>query len=186
MIPVKKPDVLSYHPQIGGNVLNVEKGWCHYSHEGRKDFLDYILAYNPEKGGVSFEVATFRGEKALVSVTFVSETAFRFRMFPRMAVPQQPNTVFDFSAGAEPVIEESELFFTAETSRLKLSFRKCPWEMTVELDGELLTREQIKDHNVDQKYKSIPVGFTVGDDGRVLNSFETMYLYSDESFWGFG
>ena len=186
MIPVKKPDVLSYHPQMGGNVLNVEKGWCHYSHEGTKDFLDYILAYNPEKGGISFAVATFRGEKALVSVTFVSETAFRFRMFPRMAVPEKPNTVFDFPAGAEPVIEESELFFTAKTSRLKLSFRKCPWEMTVELDGELLTREQIKDHNVDQKYKSIPVGFTVGDDGTVINAFETMYLYSDESFWGFG
>lgn len=186
MIPVKKPDVLSYHPQMGGNVLNVEKGWCHYSHEGRKDFLDYILAYNPEKGGVSFEVATFRGEKALVSVTFVSETAFRFRMFPRMTVPEKPNTVFDFPAGAEPVVEESQLFLTASTSRLKLSFRKCPWEMTVELDGEILTREQIKDHNVDQKYKSIPVGFTVGDDGQVINSFETMYLYSDESFWGFG
>ena len=186
MIPVKKPDVLSYHPEMGDNVLNVEKGWCHYSHEGTKDFLDYILAYNPEKGGVSFEVATFRGEKALVSVTFVSETAFRFRMFPRMTVPEKPNTVFDFPAGAKPVIGENELFFTAETSRLKLSFRKCPWEMTVELDGEILTREQIKDHNVDQKYKSIPVGFTVGDDGRVLNSFETMYLYSDESFWGFG
>ena len=44
--------------------------------------------------------------------------------------------------------------------------------MTVELDGELLTMEQIKDHNVDQKYKAVPVGFTVGDDGRILNAFD--------------
>ena len=42
MIPVKKPDVLSYHPEMAGNVLHVEKGWCHFSHEGTKDFLDYI------------------------------------------------------------------------------------------------------------------------------------------------
>jgi len=94
--------------------------------------------------------------------------------------------VFDFPACAEPVIEEDALFLTARTSRLKLSFRKCPWEMTVELDGEVLTREQIRDHNVDQKYKAVPVGFTVGADGTVINAFETMYLYSDESFWGFG
>jgi len=82
MIPVTKPDILSYHPEMGGNVLNVEKGWCHYSHEGTKDFLDFILAYRPENGGISFEVSTFRGAKALVTVTFVSETAFRFQMFP--------------------------------------------------------------------------------------------------------
>jgi len=186
MIPVKKPDVASYHPEMGGNVLNVEKGWCHYSHEGTKDFLDYILAYSLEEGGISFEVSTFRGEKALVCVTFVSETAFRFQMFPHMLVPEKPNTVFDFPAATEPVIEESALFLTARTSRLTLSFRKCPWEMTVTLDGETLTREQIRDHNVDQKYKAIPVGFTIGDDGTVINAFETMYLYSDESFWGFG
>lgn len=186
MIPVKKPDILSYHPEMGSNVLNVEKGWCHYSHEGTKDFLDYILAYNPEKGGISFEVSTFRGEKALVTVTFVSETAFRFQMFPHMVVPEKQNTVFDFPAAAAPVIWEDELFLTAKTDRLTLRFRKCPWEMTVELDGEVLTREQIKDHNVDQKYKAIPVGFTVGNDGTVLNAFETMYLYSDENFWGFG
>ena len=51
---------------------------------------------------------------------------------------------------------------------------------------EILTLEQIRDHNVDQKYKAIPVGFTVDETGKVINSFETMYLYCDESFWGFG
>ena len=44
MTPVARPDIRSYHPEMGGNVLNVEKGWCHFSHEGTKDFLDYILA----------------------------------------------------------------------------------------------------------------------------------------------
>jgi len=186
MIPVTKPDVLSYHPEMGGEPLNVEKGWCHYSHEGTKDFLDYILAWQPEADGITFRVATFRGKTALVKIRFSGETVFRFQMFPGEKVPEAMNTVFDFpTAGIAEAVEE-ELFFHVKTSRLKLSFRKCPWEMRVELDGQLLTLEQIRDHNVDQKYKAIPVGFTVGEDGTVLNTFETMYLYSDESFWGFG
>lgn len=186
MFSVKKPDVLSYHPQMGGDVLSVEKGWCHFSHEGSKDFLDYITAFQPEEDGVSFEVATFRGRTAFVTVAFVSETAFRFQMFPGGTIPEKKNAVFELPTAKIADVEEDALFFTAKTSRLKLIFRKCPWEMRVELDGELLTLEQIKDHNVDQKYKAIPVGFTVGEDGSVINAFETMYLYSDESFWGFG
>ena len=186
MIPVQKPDILSYHPDMSGELLNVEKGWSHYSHEGKKDFLDYILAYQPEADGISFQVRTYRGRTALVKVTFSGETVFRFRMFPLGEEPETVNSVFDFPTAEIVTVREEDLFLTAVTSRLKLSFRKCPWEMTVELDGEVLTLEQIKDHNVDQKYKAIPVGFTVGDDGRVINSFETMYLYCDESFWGFG
>jgi len=186
MIPVKKPDVRSYHPEMGGDVLRLEKGWCHFSHEGTKDFLDYITAYSPEKDGIFFEVSTFRGKTALVRVSFASETVFRFQMFPNSVMPETLNSVYDFPTAEIAEIEEEELFFHVKTPRLKLSFRKCPWEMTVELDGEVLTREQIKDHNVDQKYKAIPVGFTVDDAGNVINSFETMYLYCDESFWGFG
>ena len=186
MIPVAKPNVLSYHPEMGGELLNVEKGWCHFSHRGTKDFLDFITGYCPEADGISFEVSTFRGSTALVQVTFVSETAFRFRMFPGGRIPETRNAVFDFPTVNIARAEEEELFFTAKTPRLTLRFRKCPWEMTVVLDGEVLTLEQIKDLNVDQKYKSIPVGFTVDETGKVINAFETMYLYSDESFWGFG
>ena len=186
MTEIKKPDVQSYHPIMSGEVLKVEKGWSHFSHEGTKDFLDYITAFQPDGDGVSFEVSTYRGAKALVKITFVSETAFRLRMYPRMEVPKLNNQVFDFAGFPGITVTEEELFITAETARLKLSFRKCPWEMTVTLDGEVLTKEQIKDHNVDQKYKAIPVGFTVGDDGSVINAFETMYLYADEDFYGFG
>ena len=186
MIPVQKPDILSYHPDMSGELLNVEKGWSHYSHEGQKDFLDYILAYRAEADGISFQVRTYRGRTALVKVTFSGETVFRFQMFPLGEEPETKNAVFDFPTVEIVTVREEALFLTAATSRLKLSFRKCPWEMTVELDGELLTLEQIKDHNVDQKYKAIPVGFTVNDDGKVINAFETMYLYCDESFWGFG
>lgn len=186
MIKIKKPDIMSYHPQMGGDPLDVEKGYCHYSHEGSKDFLDYIEAYRAEPDGAAFEVRTFRGAKALVTVSFVSAAAFRFQMFPHMTPPEKPNEVFSFPTVNGVLVREEEAFITAETSRVKLKFRKCPWEMQVILDGEALTKEQIKDHNVDQKYKAVPVGFSTDDSGTVLNAFETMYMYSDELFYGFG
>ncbi len=186
MIPVKKPDIRTYHPQMSGDVLSVEKGWCHRSHDGKKDFLDCMEAYQQDPEGISFEVSTFRGERALVKIRFVSETAFRLQMFPRMEPPQLLNQVFDFAPVPDFSLEEEECFLVAKTRRLTLRLRKAPWEMTVALDGETLTREQIKDHNVDQKYKAIPIGFTTGEDGRIINAFETMYLYSDECFYGFG
>lgn len=186
MIEIKKPNVQSYHPEMGGDPLNVEKGWSHYSRRGTKDFLDHILAYSPETGGVAFEVRTFRGEKARVQVELVSETAFRFRMYPYGCRPKLCNEVFSFPPYEQVHIQEEELFFTVSSGRMKLIFRKCPWEMTVELDGEILTLEQIRDHNVDQKYKAVPVGFTVDETGSVINAFETMYMYCDEGFYGFG
>jgi len=186
MIPVSKTNVSSYHPDMGGDPLKVEKGWCHFSNQGTKDFLDYITAYQVEKDGISFEVATFRGKKALVKVSFVSETAFRFQLFPYGQSPKLLNQVFDFAAVDCAEVREEQLFLVAETPHLKLLFRKCPWEMEVILDGEPLTREQIKDHNVDQKYKAVPVGFTVDEKGCVINAFETMYLSCDEDFYGFG
>ena len=185
MIEVKDTGIKSYHPVMDGDPLYVTKGYCHYSHEGTKDFLDYITAYQPEDGGVTFLVNTFRGAKAQVRIRFVSPTAFRFQMFPHLAQPKL-NEVFGFSPVSGVQVTEEPLFIVVKTERVTLRLRKCPWEMTVELDGEPLTMEQIKDHNVDQKYKAVPVGFTVGDDGRILNAFETMYMYCDEAFYGFG
>lgn len=185
MIEVKDTGIKSYHPDMDGDPLYVTKGYCHYSHEGTKDFLDYITAYQPEDGGVTFLVNTFRGSKAQVRIRFVSPTAFRFQMFPHLAQPKL-NEVFGFAPVSGVQVTEEPLFIVVKTERVTLRLRKCPWEMTVELDGEPLTMEQIKDHNVDQKYKAVPVGFSVGDDGRILNAFETMYMHSDEAFYGFG
>ena len=56
----------------------------------------------------------------------------------------------------------------------------------VELDGRELTLEQIKDHNVDQKYKAVPTGFTMDGNGDITDAYTTMYLYTDEVFYGFG
>ena len=186
MIPVRHPGVTGYRPEMSGDPLTLEKGWCHFSHEGTKDFLDTLTGYEPIPGGAAFEVTTFRERTARVLVEFVSGTAFRLRLYPLGDAPAVTNQVFSFPAAGGVSLQEEDLFLTLKTERVTLQFRKCPWEMTVYLDGAELTREQIRDHNVDQKYKAIPLGFTTGEDGRVLNCFETMYLYCDEGFYGFG
>ena len=113
------------------------------------------------------------------------KTVFRFTMLPE-GVAACGNAVFSFPGKAQAQVLEDESFIYAKTARLGLRFRKLPWEMTVILDGKELTGEQIKDFNVDQRYKSLPCGFALDDDGRVLHTYETMYMHCDESFYGFG
>lgn len=186
MIPVAAPNGSSYRPEVGSDPLKVEKGWCHFHSGGTRDFLDHITAYNPETCGISFETATFRGNSALVQIDFISDTAFRFRMYPHGQKPKLCNQVFDFPPVAKCTVRDEGDFLFVSTSRLTLKFRKCPWQMTIVLDGEEVTFQQIQDHNVDQKYKAVPVGFTLDEKGNVTDAFETMYLYCDESFYGFG
>lgn len=186
MIQVKDTGKKGYCPEMDSDPLSVEKGYSHFNRIGQKDFLNKILAYSAEAAGAFFEVETFRKRKAAVQIEFVGETAFRFRMFPEEAASPRLNEVFSFQPYENSQVSEEDDFIVLKTKRVTLTIRKCPWEMTVFLDGEELTREQIKDHNVDQKYKAVPVGFTVDENGKVTDAFETFYMYCDETFYGFG
>ncbi|MDE7353832.1 MAG: hypothetical protein K2O06_12405 [Acetatifactor sp.] len=183
---------LDHHGKKGYNLdkkehpLNVELGYAHFSRNGEKDFVRKIIGYEILEDGVLFQTDTYHERIALVKVTFSGETLFRFQMFPECRQTERPNAIFSFDSHTGVRVDEEEDYITACTDRVTLRFRKCPWEMTVFLDGEELTREQIKDFDVGQKYKSIPLGFTVGDDGRITDAFETMYMYCDEAFYGFG
>lgn len=186
MIQLEDTGKRGYCPEMESDPLSVEKGYSHFNHKGHKDFLNKILAYSIEAAGAFFEVETFRKRKATVRIEFIGETAFRLRMFPENTAAPRINEVFSFPPyEASEVLQEDD-FIVLKTKRVTLTIRKCPWEMAVCLDGEELTREQIRDHNVDQKYKAVPLGFTVDDDGKVTDAFETFYMYCDESFYGFG
>ena len=186
MIQVKDSGKKGYCPEMDGDPLEVDKGYSHFRHGGQKDFLSKMLAYDGKADGAFFEVETFRKAKASVNISFAGETVFRFQMFPEAAGEVRNNEVFAFKPYEKVEVIEEDDFVTLSSNRLTLRIRKCPWEMVVILDGEELTREQIKDHNVDQKYKAVPVGFTVSKDGKVVDAFETMYMYCDEAFYGFG
>ena len=186
MIQVDHHGKKGYQPEAGtADSLVIEKGYCHFTSQGHKDFVNAINAYQPEPHGVTFETVTFRGNRAAIRVSFPEDAVFRFTMLPG-GVEKCQNPVFSFPEKADVTVCEDDTFVTARTQRLELRFRKIPWEMTVYLDGKRLTGEQIKDFNVDQRYKSLPVGFALDDAGNVCHTYETMYLHCDEDFYGFG
>ena len=173
-------------PMITDDPLVVDKGYTFVNREGKKDYLNAILGYKLEDSAAIFRVETWRNRTALVKLTFHSEAAFRFQMFPFERVPEKLNSVFEFPVYDQVELKEEGDSVVFSTARTRLVIRKNPWEMVVELDGKEITREQIRDFNVDQRYKGIPVGFTVDRWGNVSDCFETMYLHSDEDFYGFG
>lgn len=152
-----------------------------------KDFVSIIREYTVDDDRVTFLTETYLDNEATVEISFASDTVYRVRMFPfdRMDVRQNP--VFDFPRTDGFKVSEDELFIHICTARLKLSVRKCPWEIIVWLDGSLLTKEHIKDFNVDQKYKAMPLGFEYDlETKEIKNTYETYYMYVDEGFYGFG
>ena len=185
MTPVKTEGKPLYRPALTDDPLKVEKGFAHFNRNGEKDFVCRILAYAFTDSVLRFEAETFRGKRAEICVAFISETAFRLQLFP-LRRPEKLNAVFEFRPFSAAAVRLDEDFIRFETARTSLLFRLCPWEMTIVLDAEELTREQIKDHNVDQKYKAVPLGFTTDGGGAVTDCFDTWYLYADEAFYGFG
>lgn len=100
MIQVDNRDRRGYRSELGqADTLTLEKGYCHFSTQGHKDFLNAITAYEPEAHGVAFKVSTFRGNRASVRIAFPEETVFRFTMLPE-GVAACGNAVFSFPGKA--------------------------------------------------------------------------------------
>ena len=83
-------------------------------------------------------------------------------------------------------VEETEEYLSVRTLRMEIRIKKLPWEVSTYLDGRLLTKEQIRDSNVDNMCKYLPIGFDCDEEGKVIRVRESMYMYSDEAFYGFG
>lgn len=152
-----------------------------------RDFVSIIREYVIEDDGVTFLTETYLDNEASVKISFASENIYRVQMFPFCRTDVRQNPVFDFPAFKEFQVHEDELFIYICTSRLELSIRKCPWEISVKLDGRPLTGEHIKDFNVGQRYKAMPLGFEYDVDTKeVRETYETYYMHVDEGFYGFG
>lgn len=83
-------------------------------------------------------------------------------------------------------VEETEEYLSVRTLRMEIRIKKLPWEVSTYLDGRLLTKEQIRDSNVDNMCKYLPIGFDCDEEGKVIRVRESMYMYSDEPFTASG
>lgn len=167
---------VEYNPQLG---------YRRTVFEGNFDFLLRIADCRAENG-LTFTVDTYKGRKADVKISFPRSDVFRFQMFPAGKSEKEGNSVFDFPDIGEAELKESGDYYEYGTERLVLRFKKAYWEMSVLCGGKVLTREQIFDTNVDNRWKYLPVGYTFDEEGNWNRVWESMYLYSDEAFWGFG
>lgn len=167
---------VEYNPQLG---------YRRTIFEGNFDFLLRIADCRTENG-LTFTVDTWKGRKADVKISFPRKEVFRFQMFPSGKSEKEGNPVFDFPDEREAKLKECGDYYEYGTERLTLRFRKAYWEMSVFFDGKALTREQIFDTNVDNRWKYLPIGYSCDEEGNWNRVWESMYLYSDEAFWGFG
>ncbi len=172
----KKVEV-SYNPQLG----YLETVFRHDF-----DFLTGVRSYEVRRCGVDFEVETYHRNRAVVTIDLVGANAVRFQMYPYGNTDCFRNEVFAF-AGQEAVqVSETEEFIGIGCKQLEVRVRKHPWEVSYYYEGRLVTKEQVRDSNVDNMCKNLPIGFTLDENKRVQKVHETMYLYADESFYGFG
>ena len=168
---------VSYNPQLG----YLETVFQHDF-----DFLTGVTSYEVRSDGVVFEAETYHKNRAVVTIGFASGNAVRFQMFPYGNTGCFRNEVFQFAGQREFQVSETEEFICIASERTQIRVRKHPWEVIYYYEDRLITREQIRDSNVDNMCKNLPVGFTLDENKQVRKVHETMYLYSDESFYGFG
>lgn len=150
------------------------------------DFLVRPVGWEEDENGLRFLAETQRGRQAVVHVSFLTETIFRFQMFPDAKNQREGNPVFSPECREKAEFRETEDWYEYGTSQLTLRFRKAFWEMSVYSGDRLLTKEQVFDTNVDNRWKYLPVGYDLDEQGDCRSVRETMYLFSDEAFWGYG
>lgn len=168
---------VSYNPQLGYLATVFQHDY---------DFLTGVRSYEVRESGVTFEVETYHRNRAVVMIDFVGAGAVRFRMFPYGNTDCFRNEVFSFAGQKGAAVSETEEWIHVGNGQVEVRVRKHPWEVSYYYEDRLITKEQVRDSNVDNMCKNLPVGFTLDENKRVCKVHETMYLYADESFYGFG
>ena len=168
---------VSYNPQLG---------YLQTIFHHNFDFLTGVKSYTERTDGVEFVVDTYKKSTVKVLIQCVGETAFRFRMYTPGNEQPFDNSIYQLEGLNGVNITENEEFISISKGKIEARVRKYPWEVSYYLDGKLKTKEQIKDSNVDNMCKNLPVGFTYDENKEIIGVNETMYLYADEEFYGFG
>lgn len=172
----KRVDV-TYNPQLG---------YLQTVFKNDFDFLASVKDYAVKGNKVVFNAETYKKNTATVELSFINDLTVHFCMYPLANTSCFRNQVFNFSNSKCFKIEEDSEFVYLKTSRVSVYVRKAPWEISYYLDGRLITKEQVLDTNVDNMCKNLPIGFTYDEKKQVAHVNETMYMYSDEAFYGFG
>lgn len=168
---------VEYNPQVGIRRTLFDESY---------DFLVGIDSWETKENQLILYVRTHQDRLAVVKAEFLTGTAFRFQMFPEGTEQTAKNPVFSPKEKMKATLHENEEWLEYGTEQTTIRFQKAYWQMEVRIGDRCLTKEQVFDTNVDNRWKMLPIGYHMDDQGKCQSVHETMYLYSDESFWGFG
>ena len=160
---------------------------------------DYILKAihaddsQKEKGEISFLLLTANGNNACLKLRFLSKKIVKLHLFlsdsKGQALYPIRNTkqVFSFPKNGDvPVtFRDGDNAWIVETGDVTLSFRKDYWKMEAFVKDEKILEEGVTDANVDNRWKMLPLGFTL-EEGKPVAVRENFTLGSNEAIWGLG
>ena len=142
---------------------------------------DYILKAihaddsQKEKGEISFLLLTANGNNACLKLRFLSKKIVKLHLFLSDSKGQalfpirSTKQVFTFSKNGDvPVtFRDGDNAWIAETGDVTLRFRKDYWKMEAFVQNEKILEVGVSDANVDNRWKMLPLGFTL-EDGKAV------------------
>ncbi len=152
------------------------------------EFIQRQDSYEKVKDGLVFHCTTSRVNQVDIYLTICTPSIIRFRMCPDDELrdvkglldikEEWPATAFDVSETPEAV--------RVDTGAVCFEAQKNPWKYSIyDTAGQVVLQENMRDLDVHNNYRSLPVGFT-SQDGKFHRSNETFSLFSGEAFYGFG
>jgi alpha-D-xyloside xylohydrolase len=160
-----------------------------FKDERRKfEHVKRIISYERQKNSFLFNCETDRKNQMSVRLDLCAEDVFRLRMGTGEILDKKtPMVVVEKLKDIEPKLEEATDSVSLWTPQMIITIHKDPWQLTVhDSMGRLVCQENISDKDVGGRFKSYPLGFSLGEDPDDINVFETMQLFPDEHFYGFG
>lgn len=149
------------------------------------DFLTEIQSYSQEQNALELVAAPIRKRPHGCALTCSPRRRSGSSWYPYEEKVFE-NAVFPLEGRQAYSLEDKGECLSLSTGRMELRLQKRPWQLSVLLDGKPLTHENVCDSNVDNMCKYLPIGFDCDGQGNVVKVRETMYMYSDENFYGFG
>ncbi|MFI3176641.1 MAG: glycoside hydrolase family 31 protein [Eubacteriales bacterium] len=169
----------------GESTYNKQLGYLKVLFGDNHHFLIAVTSYSFLNNQLVLRAITNHKKEVNVVVSFVSSNGYRVQMFVDDQEIVNVNAVQEFETYPS-ILKEEDGAISLVAEELTVKVEMQPFRISSYYGGQPLVKQHITDTNVDNMCKVLPMGFIVDDNQRICSVHETMYLYADESFYGFG
>jgi len=153
------------------------------------EYVKQMISWERRENAFLFECETNRKNKVKVRLDLCAEDIFRLRMAASGEIPDKKTPMVIREDWGEVKFEflDQPDFVSINTEQLSIMVNKNPWELSVhDKAGRIVCRENVSNVNVRGEFEGYPLGFSIKGDLGEVKVFETLCLFSDEHFYGFG